>query len=109
MDVQEVDAMTTHSGVKRRESTLAGTVTLALGILFTASVAYTYVLSLSDTVNPPNWIRALGLAWLPVGFGGIPIAYYIARTGEGRNRGRLGVLIGLAGLVAFIALIIALG
>lgn len=100
--------MTTHTGTQRNESALAGTVTLVLGILFAASVVWTYVLSLTDLVDAPNWVRALGSVWLPVGFGGVPIAYYFARTGEGRNRGRLGVLIGLVSLVAFIALVIAM-
>jgi hypothetical protein len=102
--------MTTHStGTTRSGSAVAGSITLALGALFTAAVAYTYALSLSDTFNPPNWVRILGLAWLPLGFGGVPVAYYFARTGEGRRRGRLGVLIGLVGLAAFIGLVIAIG
>ena len=97
------------SGTRQSESTIAGTLTLALGVLFTAAVACTYVLSLSDIVNPPNWVRALGLVWLPIGFVGVPIAYYFARAGEGRKRGRRGVLVGLVGLFAFVALVIAIG
>jgi hypothetical protein len=87
----------------------AGTITLLLGVLFTAAVAYTYLLSLSDTFNPPNWVRAIGLVWLPLGFGGVPLGYVIARTGEGRDRARLGALIGFVGLVAFVSLVIAIG
>lgn len=94
---------------QHRGSTTAGSVTLALGVIFTAAVAYTYVLSLSAAFNPPTWVRIIGLVWLPVGFGGVPFAYYFARTGDGRNRGRLGVLIGLVGLVAFAALVSAIG
>ena len=102
--------MTSHStGATRSRSAVAGSVTLALEILFTAAVAYTYVLSLSDTFNPPNWDRIVGLVWLPIGLGGVPIAYSLARTGEGRQQGRLGVLIGLVGLAAFVALVIAIG
>lgn len=67
------------------------------------------MLSLSDTDNPPSWVRIIGLVWLPIGLGAIPIAYYLARTGEGRDRGRLGVLIGLVGLAALVALVIAVG
>ena len=88
---------------------MAGSVALTLGILFTAAVGYAYVLSLSDTFNPPTWVRVIGLVWLPIGLGGIPIAYYVARTGEGYRRGRLGVLIALIGLAAFVALVIAMG
>lgn len=103
--------MTTHTGTAHKQtgSGVAGSVTLALGILFTAAVAYTFLLSLSDTLDPPTWVRAVGLVWLPIGFGGVPIGYYLARTGDGRDRARLGVLIGLAGLVAFTALVLAIG
>ena len=87
----------------------AGTVTLVLGVLFSAAVAFTYVLSLSDVVEPPTWVRALGLVWLPIGLAGTPIAYAVARHGEGRNRARVGVLVALVGLVAFVALVVAVG
>lgn len=102
---------TTHTstGASQSGSTAAGSVTLALGILFTAAVAFTYVLSLSNAFNPPDWVRVTLLMWLPIGFGGVPLGYHIAHTGEGRDRGRLGVLIGLVGLVAFAALVIAIG
>lgn len=93
----------------RSGSARAGTVTLVLGVLFSAAVVYTYVLSLSDSFNPPTWVRALGLVWLPIGFFGTPIAYALARTGEGRTRGRIGLLTALLGLVAFVALVVAVG
>lgn len=102
-------ATRTNPSARRSASAVAGSVTLALGMLFAAAVAYTYVLSLSDTFNPPNWVRVVGLVWLPIGLGGVPIAYYLARTGEGRRRGRLGALIALVGLAAFVALVIAIG
>ena len=57
----------------------AGTVTIVLGALALAATAFTYVLSLSDAFNPPDWVRAAGLVWLPIGFFGSPIAYTIAR------------------------------
>jgi hypothetical protein len=90
-------------------SVIAGNVTLVLGALFSVAVAITYVLSLSDVVDPPNWIRAIALAWLPIGLGGVPISYAFARVGPGRERGRVGVAVALVGLVAFIALVVALG
>lgn len=89
----------------------AGTLTLVLGILFAAAVVFTYVLSLSDTFNPPDWVRVVGLVWLPIGFGGIPVGYYLARTGDEltRARARVGAGLGLVALVAFAALVIAIG
>ena len=108
---EEVAAMTTQVRHPSRstESRRAGTTTLVLGVLFAAAVLFTYVLSLSESFNPPDWLRVVGLVWLPIGLAGVPIAYYLARTGEGRARGRLGLLVGVVALVAFVALVIALG
>jgi hypothetical protein len=103
--------MTTHVGSRRdlHGSARAGTVTLALGVLFSAAVAFAYVLSLSESFNPPDWVRFVGLVWLPVGLGGVPISYAVARTTEGRDRALVGVLVALVGLVAFVGLVVALG
>lgn len=90
-------------------SDTAGTMTLVLGVLFSLSVVLAYVLSLSDVVDPPNWARAIALSGLPVGLGGVPVAYAFARRGAGRDRARLGVAVALMGLVAFVALVVALG
>lgn len=87
----------------------AGSITLVLDVLFAAAVAFSYVLSLSDLVNPPTWVRAIGLVWLPIGLAGTPIGYAVARTGEGRDRGRVGLAVALVAAVAFIALVVALG
>ena len=67
------------------------------------------MLSLSDAFNPPNWVRVVGLVWLPVGFFGTPIAYALAREGPGRERGRVGLVVAVVGLLAFVWLMFALG
>ena len=90
-------------------SARAGTATLVLGILVVAAVAFASVLSLGESFNPPHWIRVVGLLGLPIGACGVPIAYAIARTGEGRGRGHVGVVVTLLGLAGFAALVIALG
>jgi hypothetical protein len=82
----------------------AGTIALVLGVLFLAATVFTYVLSLSDSVNPPGWVRVLGLVWLPIGFVGTPIAYVLARKGPGRRLGTVGLAIALLGLLAFVVL-----
>jgi protein-S-isoprenylcysteine O-methyltransferase Ste14 len=87
----------------------AGTITLVLGILFSAAVAFAFPLSLSDTFNPPDWVRLLGLVWLPIGLAGVPTGYVLARDGSGRERARLGVVVALVGLLAFAGLVIAVG
>lgn len=90
-------------------SDTAGNVTLVLGVLFSFSVAVTCVLSLTDLVDPPSWVRGIALAWLPIGLGGVPISYFFARTGPGRRRARIGIGAAMGGLVAFVVLVVALG
>jgi hypothetical protein len=107
----EADAMSidTRDTGRHTGSMRAGTLTVVLGVLAAAATAFTYVLSLSEAVNPPNWVRVLGLVWLPIGFLGTPITYTLARTGPGRDRGRVGLAIALAGLLAFVALLFVAG
>jgi hypothetical protein len=88
---------------------VAGTVTLVLGVLFTLAVVFTYVLSLADGVNPPDWARVVGLVWLPVGLAGVPIGYYWSRDGDRQRLAEVGVALAVVGAVAFVGLVVALG
>lgn len=87
----------------------AGNLTLALGVLAVAATAFTYVLSLTDLVDPPNWVRAAGLVWLPLGFFGAPIAYAFARNGPGQHRALLGLGVAGVALAAFVVLLFIAG
>lgn len=100
----------------REGTTRSGTVALSLGMLMVVSTIFTFVLSIDvlyDAVlgdlDPPNWLRALALAGLPLGFFGTPIAYVLARKGPGRDRARVGLGLMLVGLAAFVALQFAMG
>lgn len=101
--------MDTRSADLGTVSTRAGTATLGLGLLFLAATIFIFVLSLSDLVDPPTWVRVLGLVWLPLGFFGAPLTYAVARAGPGRNRGRLGLALMLVPLAAFVALLFVAG
>lgn len=87
----------------------SGTVTLILAVLFAGAVAFTYALSLGEGVNPPHWVRVIGLVWLPIGLAGVPVGYATARVGDGRGRATVGVVVGAVALLACIALVIAIG
>lgn len=91
------------------DSMHTGTITLALGVLLTTAVALSYPLSLSESFNPPDWVRFLVLMWLPIGFAGVPIGYVLAGHGPGRERARLGAVIALVGLLAFTVLVLVIG
>jgi hypothetical protein len=88
---------------------VAGTITLVLGVLFTLAVAFAYVLSLADGVNPPDWVRVVGLVWLPVGLAGVPIGYYWSRDGDRQRLAEVGVALALVGAVVLVALVVAMG
>lgn len=95
--------------VQDTASERAGTVTLLLAILALAATAFTYVLSLSDVLDPPTWVRAAALVWLPIGISGAPIAYTVARTGGGRRRGEVGLGVAAVALTAFVVLLSVAG
>ncbi len=87
----------------------AATAALVLSTLFSLAVAYAYVLSLSEALDPPGWARVLGLLWLPVGLAGVPIGYYWSRGGAREGRAELAVVVALVAALAFVVLVVALG
>jgi hypothetical protein len=109
MRLKEVSALMSDAGDRDRVSAVFGTITLVLGVLAGAATVFVYVLSLSEDFNPPNWIRVVGLVWLPVGFFGAPILYTRAHNGPGRRRGQVGLSVAAIGLVAFVVLLFAVG
>lgn len=108
--------MTMATSGTRGATTRAGTLTVVLGLLFVISTVFTFVLSVGDLydavlgeADPPNWLRGIALAGLPLGFFGTPIAYALARRGPGQDRARVGLGLMLVGLAAFVALEFAMG
>jgi hypothetical protein len=91
------------------QSARSGAIALVLGVLFLAATVFAFVLSLSDSFNPPNWVRVLGLVWIPIGLFGTPVAYALARRGPGSQLGALGLAIAAVGLLAFVVLLIIAG
>ena len=104
-----MSTMTRPGSPSAGTSGIAGTTALVLGALFLVSTAFTCVLSVTSLIDPPNWVRALALAGLPLGFFGTPIAYVVARRGRGRLRARIGLGLALVALVGFVVLLVALG
>lgn len=87
----------------------AGTLALIFGIAFALSTVLIYVLSLTEVIDAPNWLRALMLAGIPLGFFGVPWSFAVARSGAGRRRGLIGVWLAVISLAAFVALLFARG
>lgn len=87
----------------------AGTLALLLGIAFAISTVLTFLMSLTDVIDAPNRLRALMSAGIPLGFFGVPLSFAVARTGSGRQRGLIGVWLAVVSLLAFVALLFAMG
>jgi hypothetical protein len=101
--------MSTQPTGRDTASVRAGTVAVVLGVLFLAATVFAFVLSLSESFNPPNWLRLLGLVWIPIGLLGTPAAYALARRGSGSRLGALGLATAVVGLLAFVALMFIAG
>lgn len=101
-----LDTRTTqHPDLSKR----AGTLALVLGIAFAVSTVLTFLMSLTDLIDAPNWLRALMSIGIPLGFFGVPLSFAVARTGAGRQRALIGVGLAVASLAAFVALLFAKG
>ena len=92
--------------VRRPVALDTGTLTLVLGGLFVVATAFAYVVSLSPDVNPPDWVRVLGLLGIPLGFFGTPVAFVVARH---ETRARVGLALFAVALVAFVVLLVVAG
>jgi hypothetical protein len=90
-------------------SARAGNLALVLGVAFAISTVLIFVMSMTDVMDPPNWLRALLLSGIPLGFFGVPLSFAVARPGAGRQRGLIGVWLAVASLAAFVALLFAMG
>ncbi|GAA1929744.1 hypothetical protein [Nocardioides marmoribigeumensis] len=92
--------------VRRPVAPDAGTLTLVLGALFVVATGFAYLVSLSADVNPPDWVRVVGLLGVPLGFFGTPVAFVAARH---EARARAGLALFAAALVALVVLLVVAG
>ena len=85
-----------------------GTASVVLGLVGLAALGYAWLLSTPD-VDPPNWLRVVGLVWLPVGFFGALLTGVLALGGPGSSRGVVGLLLVAAMVAAVTALQLVYG
>ena len=86
-----------------------GVASAVLGGAAALATVWLWLLSALPDFNPPNWIRIVGLIWLPVGIIGSLVGWMAARQGAGRSWGLVGVgLTGLA-ITGFVAALVILG
>lgn len=100
--------MSTSPGSATRPSKTLGVVSAVLGLV--ALVAFGWLWALSATpLDPPNWVRILGIAFLPIGVVGGAVTGIAGLRGAGRGWAIAGlVAVGLS-IVAVSVLITVMG
>jgi hypothetical protein len=81
-----------------------GALSAVLGTLSAASYFYLIALTELQDFNPPNWVRIVGMVWMPIGWMGAWLAGWPARHGHERGLAITGMFLGTVSLVAFIVL-----
>ena len=96
---------TVTSETPTRDTERSGLLSIVFGVLALLGLAWTWVLSVSDVLDPPSWIRIPGILLMPAALIAALAAGLQARQGTGRRRGDVGLV--LAGLVvlAFVVLL----
>ncbi len=74
-----------------------------LGALALAAVGYAALLTY--VIDPPNWIRVVGLSLLPIGWAGAVITGVSARNGPGRAWALTGLALAALTAVALTVLV----
>jgi hypothetical protein len=80
------------------------TLCAVFGAVALAAFLWLWALTLPD-VNPPNWIRILGVIWLPIGIGGAAVTGILGWRGAGRVRSVVGLSLAALAVIAFITLV----
>lgn len=91
------------SGSPRRYDVL-GTLCVVFGSLAVAAFLWLWSLTLPG-FNPPNWIRIVGVAGMPIGVAGAALTAAAGHHGASRLRLVMGLCLAAVTVLAFIALV----
>ena len=81
-----------------------GALCVAFGALGAAAFLWLAALTLTD-LNPPDWIRILGVIWLPIGMAGSLITGVMGRKGPHRVAVSIGLALTALTAIGFVVLI----
>lgn len=88
-----------------RDTERSGLLSIVFGALALLGFVWTWVLSVSDVLDPPNWIRIPGILLMPVALVAAVAAGLQARQGTGRRRGDVGLVLAALVVLAFVVLL----
>jgi hypothetical protein len=82
-----------------KDTRRSGLVSVVCGVVAVLALVWTWVLSVSDVLDPPDWVRIPGILLMPAALVVGLAAALQARQGNGRRHGTVGL-----GLVALVVL-----
>ena len=88
-----------------RDTQRSGLLSIVFGVLALLGLGWTWVLSVSDVLDPPNWVRIPGILLMPAGLIAAVAFGLQARQGTGRQRGTVGLVLAALVVLAFVALL----
>lgn len=96
---------TTAQVTPARDTRRSGLVSIVFAVLALSGLVWTWVLSVSDALDPPNWVRIPGILLMPAALIVALAAGLQARQGTGRTRGNVGLALAALVVLAFVVLL----
>ena len=100
--------MNTSETPESRRSRRFGRWSAAFGLAGAAAFVWLWLLS-ATPLDPPNWVRILGLVFLPIGVVGALFTGIPAVRGAGRPAALVGLIAAALTVIAFIVILNVLG
>lgn len=94
------------SGQSNVGTNAANRACLVFGVLGTAATLYLLADSqiiVQSWFDTPMWLQIAIYVWIPIGFAGAPVTWFIARRGEERTASNIGLVLTLLALAGFVA------
>ena len=88
-----------------RDTRRSGLVSIVCGVVAVLALLWTWVLSVSDVLDPPDWVRIPGILLMPMALVVGGAAALQARQGTGRRRATVGLGLLALTVLGFIVLL----
>lgn len=100
--------MSASHGSARPPSKTAGRLSVVFGLVALAAFGWLWALT-ATPLDPPNWVRILGLAFLPIGLVGAVITGIAGLRGAARGWAVVGLAAAGVTIVAFVVVLTVYG
>lgn len=97
--------MSTHASHLHQPASPGGRAILVLGVLAVVSAALTALLSFTNTLDPPEWVRIVMTSGIPVGTIGVAVVWVLAPDSRREVATKVGLALVALSLVALIVMV----